>query len=100
MIAVLRPHFLPGTYDLLRKNCNSFSDCALFVLLGRRLDEKYRSLEKIGAEWDKHMGLIQNFTGGNYKPNPQADGFRSCMVVAQLEADQALRGHKGGGETP
>merc|ERR1712157_163322 len=25
----LSSHFLPGTYDLLRKNCNSFSDAAL-----------------------------------------------------------------------
>lgn len=84
MLTVLQPHFLPGTYDLLRKNCNSFSDCALYHLLGKRLDDEYRAPEKLGAQWDKYIGIVQNFTGGAYQPNPQADGFQSCMVVAKL----------------
>ncbi|CAE7514108.1 unnamed protein product [Symbiodinium natans] len=49
MKAALERFFHSGTYDLLRKNCNSFSDCALFYLLHRRLDKKYRAMEKLGA---------------------------------------------------
>merc|ERR1712232_1455816 len=30
MKRALERHFAAGTYDLLRKNCNSFSDCALW----------------------------------------------------------------------
>ncbi|CAJ1373109.1 unnamed protein product [Effrenium voratum] len=33
MRAALERFFVSGTYDLLRKNCNSFSDVALFYLL-------------------------------------------------------------------
>mmetsp|Transcript_94887 Transcript_94887/g.306303 ORF Transcript_94887/g.306303 Transcript_94887/m.306303 type:complete len:185 (-) Transcript_94887:144-698(-) len=84
MVKVLRPFFLPGSYDLLRKNCNSFSDCALFLLLGVRLDEKYRTLEKIGEMADKYTGIVSNLTGGKYKPNPKADAFQSSQVLAQL----------------
>merc|ERR1719469_816826 len=55
MLKTLGPHFMPGTYDLLRKNCNSFSDCALFLLLGKRLDQKYTQLEQIGASADERI---------------------------------------------
>ncbi|CAE7709956.1 spin [Symbiodinium necroappetens] len=41
--------FKRGTYDLLRKNCNSFTDCALFFLLDSRLDPGYRGL--FGVMW-------------------------------------------------
>merc|ERR1719210_2582401 len=83
-MTALQPHFLPGTYDLLRKNCNSFSDCALAYLLGMRLDDKYRAPEKLGAQWDKYIGIVRNFSGGCYQPNPLADGFQSCKVVGKL----------------
>merc|ERR1719323_343812 len=101
MVAALQQYFQPGTYDLLRKNCNSFSDCALFYLLGKRLDTEYRSMEKIGAELDKYAGLIRSFTGGTYRPNPRADNFKSCHVVVKLEAARCRapsRGKRHGGE--
>eukprot|EP00439_Symbiodinium_sp_Y106_P082570 s227_g22.t1 len=47
MKSALERFFHSGTYDLLRKNCNSFSDCALFYLLHKRLDKKYRAMEKL-----------------------------------------------------
>lgn len=56
-------HFRPGTYDLLWKNCNSFSDAALFFLLGKRLDKKYSSLETLGRtspEIVKRIIYVQN----------------------------------------
>merc|ERR1712226_1543307 len=44
MVQALRRDFAPGSYDLLRKNCNTFSDCALFYLVGKRMDEQHRAL--------------------------------------------------------
>eukprot|EP00971_Amphidinium_carterae_P016317 321643-Amphidinium_carterae.1 len=32
LLSKLGQHFQEGTYDLLRKNCNSFTDCALYIL--------------------------------------------------------------------
>jgi len=84
MMKYLHPHFMPGTYDLLRKNCNSFSDCALSFLLGQRLDEKYRSMEKIGAITDKHAGVVRLITGGGYQPNPKVEGWQSGLVVEKI----------------
>lgn len=84
MLNALRPHFLPGTYDLLRKNCNTFSDCCLAHMLGKRLDEKYASIEKIGSLADKHTRLIWAATGGSYTPNPRADGFQLTTVVEEV----------------
>lgn len=86
--AALQQHFQAGTYDLLRKNCNSFSDCALFYLLGRRIDSKYRSLEQLGA---KNMGLVQAASGGNYKPNPKTDGFDLEAIVAGLDPEKVWK---------
>jgi hypothetical protein len=99
LVEALKPHFGPGSYDLLRKNCNSFSDCALYFLLGQRLDEKYRSMEKVGATADTYTALIRGVTGGNYQPNPRADNFKSCAVVERLgrEAEKKAPGAKDKG---
>jgi len=92
MIAALKPFFQRGTYDLLRKNCNSFSDCALFYLLDARLDPKLRGLEQIGHAADKNAGLVRALSGGDYQPNPKADGFTVKSVVAQVNKDKASLG--------
>lgn len=86
--AQLSEHFKPGTYDLLRKNCNSFSDCALFLLVNKRVDSKYRALEKLG---EKNMGLVQAASGGNYKPNPLTDGFDLEAIVANLDPEKVWK---------
>jgi len=71
----LQAHFRPGTYDLLRKNCNSFSDAALFFLLRERLDKKYAALETLGrTSPDVVMKVI-------YVPNPVADSFDIENVI-------------------
>jgi len=85
MVKYLRPHFMPGTYDLLRKNCNSFTDCCLTFLLDIRLDERYRTMEKIGAVTDEHMAVVRLFTGGGYRPNPRSQDFKSCKVVERIQ---------------
>mmetsp|Transcript_14948 Transcript_14948/g.37916 ORF Transcript_14948/g.37916 Transcript_14948/m.37916 type:complete len:201 (+) Transcript_14948:58-660(+) len=86
LLDTLGQHFRKGTYDLLRKNCNSFSDCALYCLLDTRLDPTYRGLEKIGHSADKHAGLVQALSDGCYRPNPLADGFDVEAVVNQVNA--------------
>eukprot|EP00913_Durusdinium_trenchii_P035478 g33202.t1 len=85
MKCILEPLFQPGTYDMLRKNCNSFSDCALFCLLGKRLDDKYRTLERVGAFVDDLTGLVSVLSGCKYTPNPKAKDFNLVNVLHQIE---------------
>jgi hypothetical protein len=70
--AALEEHFQPGSYDLLRKNCNSFSDVALTVLCGTRLDYSYSRAER-WTGWG--ASPLIKLLGGHYEPNPRADGF-------------------------
>lgn len=82
---ILQPFFQAGTYDILRKNCNSFTDCALFCLLGTRLHEKYRSLEALGATADDLFGLVQVISMGEYAPNPKALSFDTEQVMNAVD---------------
>lgn len=95
MLKALTSHFRPGTYDLLRKNCNSFTDCALFYLLERRLNQSYRGLEQVGAAADSNVGLVQSLSGGRYVPNPLADKFDLEKVMRDLDADKYMGFHAG-----
>mmetsp|Transcript_33479 Transcript_33479/g.86527 ORF Transcript_33479/g.86527 Transcript_33479/m.86527 type:complete len:501 (-) Transcript_33479:95-1597(-) len=97
LLSVMRPHFMPGTYDLLRKSCNYFSDTAIFYLLGQRLDSRYSSLERMGAGAG---GFVQLASAGQYTPNPLADGFNVQSVISGLGVDhapQAMAGQVVGG---
>lgn len=80
--AALERHFLAGTYDFLRKNCNSFADCALFYLVQKRIDSKYRALDRLGAS---NPSIIAAVSGGQYTPNPKADGFDCDKLVLDLD---------------
>lgn len=80
----LLPYFRRGTYDLLRKNCNCFSDVCLSVLVGVRLDNEYRYLEEAAISIDKTSGLVRRLSFGVYKPNPQADAFSVEGVVSEF----------------
>mmetsp|Transcript_44682 Transcript_44682/g.106018 ORF Transcript_44682/g.106018 Transcript_44682/m.106018 type:complete len:262 (-) Transcript_44682:183-968(-) len=83
--AALEKHFLPGTYDLLRKNCNSFTDCALFFLLHKRLDKSYRALEQIGAS---NPGMLQSLSQGQYQPNPKAENFDLEKLIKDIDPEK------------
>mmetsp|Transcript_11396 Transcript_11396/g.27405 ORF Transcript_11396/g.27405 Transcript_11396/m.27405 type:complete len:248 (-) Transcript_11396:131-874(-) len=98
MKSALERFFHSGTYDLLRKNCNSFSDCALFYLLHKRLDKKYRAMEKLGAS---AMGIVQAASGGQYQPNPKAEGFDVEKVCDEIDPDKVWKtpGQATGGAT-
>mmetsp|Transcript_56593 Transcript_56593/g.127708 ORF Transcript_56593/g.127708 Transcript_56593/m.127708 type:complete len:118 (+) Transcript_56593:221-574(+) len=81
MVKVLRPFFREGSYDLLRKNCNCFSDCALFYLLGRRLEGKYKVLEQLCEYMERNAGLVRLLSLGDYTQNPEADSFDQVQVL-------------------
>lgn len=82
LLGALQPHFLPGSYDLISKNCNSFSDAALHFLLQKRLERKYSTLERIGQR--ASTSLLQRVTKGMYVPNPVAADFSVEAVIDQL----------------
>lgn len=88
LMECLDQHFPQGHYDLLRKNCNCFSDCALYLLCERRLDMKYRSLERLGRLADDHAGIIQSISAGEYSPNPRAVGFDVEDIIDEIQAER------------
>jgi len=86
----LEKHFMPGTYDLLTKNCNAFSDCALFFLCEQRLWPGFRLIERLGAFADDYVGLLQFMSNGGYSPNPMATGFDVDHIVNEIESIRAM----------
>jgi hypothetical protein len=90
MEKALAPFFKRSSYDLLRKNCNSFSDCALFCLLGVRLDSTYLGLDKLGVFAEQAGGVVQLFTQGRYKPNPKADGFSVDAALLKIAQSKGV----------
>ncbi|CAE8732069.1 unnamed protein product [Polarella glacialis] len=88
MMDVLAPWFQPGTYDLVCKNCNSFSDSAVFFMLGTRLASKYNRIEKLGRAGEKRVGLMSalQVIGLNYKANPHSQGFAVEDVLHRIVA--------------
>jgi hypothetical protein len=66
----------------------------LTFLLDRRLDERYRKMEKIGAVTDKHMAVVRLFTGGGYQPNPRSQDFQSCRVVERIQEKRGPGSHQ------
>jgi len=83
LLHVLAPFFRPGTYDLVRKNCNSFSDCALHFLLNKRLDSRFSQLDRLGQMASTDM--LQRMTKGMYQPNPGAAEYKTTEIIAQLD---------------
>jgi len=81
-------HFPPGHYDLLRKNCNCFSDAAMYFLCEQRLEGKYCYVERFGKLADDHAGIIQSISGGEYLPNPQAVGFDLEALIKEIDTER------------
>jgi hypothetical protein len=78
----LQPFFKSGTYDFLKKNCNSFSDCALYYLLRKRLEWRYSALDRLG---EANMELCAAATKGMYTPNGAAADFKVDEVLTSLD---------------
>jgi len=96
LFLLLDCHFRPGTYDLIRKSCNSFSDCALFVLVRQRLDRKYRALERAGAG---QLGMVHPMCG-QYRLNREAADFDLERTIRALAPGQNVRDQRGGHSRP
>merc|ERR1711924_44597 len=61
-------------------------DCALFYLLKKRIDGKYRQLEKMGASTPQ---MISQLSGGNYKPNPKVENFDLEKLIKDIDPEKA-----------
>jgi len=83
LLAAMRQHFAPGSYDVLRKNCNSCTDCALGYLFGRSLDDEFSALERLGVLAENYFGLVGLLM--NYTANPKADLFQKDSALEHLK---------------
>jgi len=88
LLDFLTEHFQPGTYDLLRKNCNSFTDCALYFLCGQRLDARFCQIEQLGRAADERARLVQVMSRGEYLPNARALDFDLEAVLALIDVER------------
>jgi len=95
MLDFLGEHFQPGTYDMLYKNCNSFTDCALFFLCEQRLWPGFRVAERVGAIAAETTcavapsGIARLLGGVEYEPNPHATDFVLSRVLEEIASERA-----------
>lgn len=101
LVAALQQHFERGTYDVFYKNCNTFTDCALYYLTKTRLPGSYTRIERlVTATKTVSIGLLnvifktylENATGVEvegdiYTPNPLSSDFSVDGLIRQLEGE-------------
>eukprot|EP00930_Biecheleria_cincta_P068443 TRINITY_DN5588_c0_g1_i1.p1 TRINITY_DN5588_c0_g1~~TRINITY_DN5588_c0_g1_i1.p1 ORF type:complete len:224 (-),score=31.62 TRINITY_DN5588_c0_g1_i1:66-737(-) len=86
LLRKLRPHFQPGSYDIVAKNCNAFTDCAPAFLVSKRLPSQYSAMEKLGQDAHSTMpSLLTWMTSGRYKVNEKARDFNLEAVILQVD---------------
>lgn len=99
LVEALMYFFEKGTYDIFYKNCNTFSDAALYFLAGQRLDPKYNRIERLITSTNPistrilnrmFRAFVQHTTGTTvdadiYTTNPEAEGFSVEDVVASID---------------
>jgi len=93
------PVLPPGTYDVFYKNCNTFSDAALYFLTGTRMPACYNRIERfVTATKPVSVGLLNvifkamvehnsgvTVEGDIYTPNPLSADFSVDSLIKQLE---------------
>lgn len=98
----LAPLFEAGTYDVLYKNCNAFSDTALYFLFRERLDPQYSRVERLLTAAGPFFtsGVINGVSAaaglldvgtGRYIVNPRAINF--CLEDAIVACDSMHVAH-------
>jgi len=94
MCKALTPYFFEGSYDIILKNCNTFTDCALYYLLGLRLDKCYSFFERnVGQQIN--FDFIEFFTNSFYKADRSVREFSVELVIRHLrEREMMVRGKK------
>lgn len=98
MAEALSSFFQKGSYDVLYKNCNHFTDCALYMLCRKRLGSQYNRLERMLAN-PMSTALINRLfdalTAGDkgkdseavfYSRNPHSEDYSTSEVIAAIEA--------------
>eukprot|EP00746_Dinoflagellata_sp_MGD_P031630 gnl/MRDRNA2_/MRDRNA2_17524_c0_seq1.p1 gnl/MRDRNA2_/MRDRNA2_17524_c0~~gnl/MRDRNA2_/MRDRNA2_17524_c0_seq1.p1 ORF type:complete len:195 (+),score=26.91 gnl/MRDRNA2_/MRDRNA2_17524_c0_seq1:75-659(+) len=88
MLKTLERFFEPGSYDLLHKNCNAFTDCAMAFLVSQRLNPKYTSLEELATGHPEWLDVLSR---GKYKANPKAVGFSVESVIMKIDPNAWMR---------
>lgn len=106
MAQALKPFFEKGSYDIFYKNCNTFSDTALYLLTKSRLASEYNRLERLIRATDPLSTSLLNslfracvthecgeeITTNVYVPNPQSEGFSVENVIARIdEVERAMQ---------
>jgi hypothetical protein len=100
--------FRPGTYDIIFKNCNAFTDAAMYFLCRQRLRAKYSRLERLlmatqPASLSMLNGMIKRgqvqaeAEGAQvwaYEVNPLAQGFSVDEVVAACDLLDGRHGQR------
>mmetsp|Transcript_65676 Transcript_65676/g.154525 ORF Transcript_65676/g.154525 Transcript_65676/m.154525 type:complete len:227 (+) Transcript_65676:67-747(+) len=98
MMSLLKNYFQPGTYDMLRKNCNSFTSCCLHFLLGKSMDPKYTAMEGMASSLDSYTYLVRMIMP-DYQPNPFAEGFSVPLVCTDINLHQEMMMQEGAAKT-
>lgn len=79
----LGQYFDAGSYDVLVKNCNMFTDCALAFLLSRRLPREYCLVERLSQAM--LPAVVALALGGRYELNQKAKDFNVEAVVMKVD---------------
>eukprot|EP00425_Heterocapsa_triquetra_P034053 CAMPEP_0195120832 /NCGR_PEP_ID=MMETSP0448-20130528/122757_1 /TAXON_ID=66468 /ORGANISM="Heterocapsa triquestra, Strain CCMP 448" /LENGTH=232 /DNA_ID=CAMNT_0040158281 /DNA_START=1 /DNA_END=699 /DNA_ORIENTATION=+ len=101
LVQALGPFFEKGTYDIFFKNCNSFTDAALYFLTRTRLDGHFSRIERLITATNPvstsllnrlFRAFIESNTGTAvdvdiYVTNPEADGFSVDDVIASFDEE-------------
>eukprot|EP00418_Pyrodinium_bahamense_P043833 CAMPEP_0179191424 /NCGR_PEP_ID=MMETSP0796-20121207/95081_1 /TAXON_ID=73915 /ORGANISM="Pyrodinium bahamense, Strain pbaha01" /LENGTH=239 /DNA_ID=CAMNT_0020895651 /DNA_START=45 /DNA_END=764 /DNA_ORIENTATION=- len=96
LVQALCPHFEKGSYDIFCKNCNTFTDTALYFLTRSRLCGRYNRIERLVTATDPISTRLINRLFRNpgeaggpwtdfYVPNPEAAGFSVDEVLASFD---------------
>jgi len=102
LVKGLTPFFEAGTYDIIFKNCNAFTDAALYFLTRQRLDPQYTRMERLlKATTPVSTAAINGLARASstpspedgvavpsweYESNPLAQGFSVEDVIAACDA--------------
>jgi len=104
----MSPFFLAGTYDIILKNCNTFSDAALYFLTRTRIQSRFSRLERLIATARPFSTRLlsaalqaiqqdQQQSPAGYTMNPLAEHFNiEDVIMACDSADIARWGRAAG----
>eukprot|EP00933_Yihiella_yeosuensis_P029518 TRINITY_DN23151_c0_g3_i1.p1 TRINITY_DN23151_c0_g3~~TRINITY_DN23151_c0_g3_i1.p1 ORF type:complete len:245 (-),score=29.84 TRINITY_DN23151_c0_g3_i1:195-929(-) len=121
MAQVLRPFFEKGSYDIFYKNCNTFSDAALYYLTKTRLPGAHNRIERFVINTQPvsvsllnrlfralvdHTAETENTEYNTYEnpsdiyvTNPEAQDFTVDEVIEILDAEESDQSEAGASDT-